>query len=213
MAKVDTGLIELALKHLQFAVNRYRFVFFKPIKELQLGGWAGCDLLNFVLAENVGAEYLIAIKGNGNGRSHFIKYLDRVVGTPASCILHVRLGPEFDAEPSVSQICFHQTVYRTVPLQIRFGVGHQAEAEAKKFENGGLSCSAPPIKQFNRLVLQSCVRVPLIHLTVGKSLIYPHCRCGNGVRTAPGSKPTQVILVPLRRDRRRPLQVQNTTTN
>jgi hypothetical protein len=95
-----------------------------------LGGWAGCDLLNFVLAENVRAKYLIAIKGNGHGRSHFIKYLDRVVGTPAGCILHVRLGPEFDAESSVSQIRFYQTVDRTVPLRIRFGVWSRRLASA-----------------------------------------------------------------------------------
>ncbi len=142
LAKVNTGLIEPALKHFQFAVNRYRFVFFKPNKELQLGGWAGCDLLNFVLAENVRADYLIAIKGNGHGRSHFIKYLDRVVGTPASCVLHVRLGPKFDAESATCQIGLDQTIDCAGPLRIHFSFWQQAETKAKKFKRSGLACSA-----------------------------------------------------------------------
>lgn len=105
-----------------------------------MGSRAGCDLLNLVLAENVRTEYLIAIKGNGDGRSYLVEHLNSVVSTPASGIFHVRLGSEFDVEASVSQIRLDQTVDHTVPLQIRLGVWHKAKAEAKKFKRSCLSC-------------------------------------------------------------------------
>jgi hypothetical protein len=99
-------LIELALKLLQLTINRRGVAFFKAIEKLQLGRGAGCDLFDFILAENICTEYLIAIQRNRNSCSYFVQNFDTLVSATAGRITHGRLRTKFDLEPPVSKICF-----------------------------------------------------------------------------------------------------------
>ena len=139
--QIRSRLPQLALELLQFALNCLRLLLLKAIEKLQLGFRARCDLFDFVLAEDVGREYLIAIKGDGDGGSHFVQDLNGFLSTAASCVSHICLGAEFDLESAASQVGFHQSVDCTVPLRIRLWIRHESKAEAKEFENRRLASS------------------------------------------------------------------------
>ena len=104
--EVDTGLIELAINLLQLTINCHGFAFLKAVEKLQLGRRTRCNLFDFILAENIRAEYLIAIEGNRNGCPHFVQNLDTLVSATAGRIAHIRFGAKFDMETPISEIRF-----------------------------------------------------------------------------------------------------------
>jgi hypothetical protein len=94
------------LKLLQLTINRRGVAFFKAIEKLQLGRRTRCDLFDFILAENISTDYLIATQRNRNSCSYFVQNFDTLVSATAGRIPHSRLRAKFDLEPPVSKIRF-----------------------------------------------------------------------------------------------------------
>jgi len=136
-------LFQVTLQLFQFASNRYGVVFAKPVKKFKLGGGTGSDFFNLILAKNVCAEDLISIERNRNSHSGFVQNLDRVVSPATGGIPHISFGSHVDRETAISEIGFHQTLDRPVPLLVRLLVGHQPKAEPKKLEGGGFASPSP----------------------------------------------------------------------
>ena len=63
------------------------------------------------------------------------------MGPAARRVSHICLCAEFDRKPSTSEIGFHQSIDRTMPLQIRLWDLASVQDQTKEFKGGRLSSS------------------------------------------------------------------------
>jgi len=136
-------LVELTLKLLHFVGERSSVLLLKAIEKFELRGRTRGDFFDFVLAEDVRTEYLIAVERDRDGRTSFVHHLYSLVGRSLGRVSHVGLCANFDPEPPVSKIRFDQSVDSPMPLRICLLVWHESEAEAKKLKGGCLSSPTP----------------------------------------------------------------------
>src|SRR4029077_20822323 len=115
---------------LHLARERSRFLLLKTIEEFELRCRARGDFFDFVLAEDIRTEYLIAVERDRDGSTGVVHHLYSFVGRSPGRVSHVCLGAQFDRQAPRAEVCLDQSIDCLVPWPIDFGIWHQSEAEA-----------------------------------------------------------------------------------
>lgn len=89
-------MVELTLKLLHLAGERSGVLLLKAIYEFELRCRTRGDFLDFVLAEDVRAEYLIAVERDRGCCTSFVHDLHGLVSRSAGRVTHVRFRAQLD---------------------------------------------------------------------------------------------------------------------